>query len=315
MSVNDHVYRPDYAGLDPDKQLCSHREFSDEQPCNLPRNEHTRFVVPGASHMEQGKLAEFNFAESIGARLANKAIQYGGEIMADGFEWFDHCEVNFVESTFSDNTVCFAAWTSTKGNEADAIAREGLINRLMHDRHGTPFEHMWIQFQVTGPIFMWREHHRHRIASYNEESARYRTMRPRFYIPPRHRLMIQVQGTKAMDYIMSEADDLKHQNVVTIIKESSTDSYAQYSYLLEIGIVREVARMVLPVNLMSTCIVTMNARALMNFLSLRVKDADATYPSNPQWEINQVALEYERHFERLAPLTYAAFIANGRVAP
>lgn len=42
---------------------------------------------------------------------------------------------------------------------------------------------------------------------------------------------------------------------------------------------------------------------------------DAAYPTNPQWEINQVALKYERHFEELAPLTYAAFVENGRVAP
>lgn len=312
MTVDDHVYRPDYAGLDPNKQLCSHREFSDEQPCNLPRSEHSQFVAPG---MEQGKQVGSAFAENIGARLANRAIQYGGEIMTDEFEWFDHCEVNYIESTFNDDSVCFAARTSTKGDDADPAATKGLINRLMHDRHGTPFEHMWIQFQVTGPIFMWREHHRHRMASYNEESARYRTMRPRFYIPPPYRPMVQVQGTKAMDYVMTVADKKSYDILAGALRARSAQNYRAYEDLLKQGIVREVARMVLPVNLMSTCIVTMNARALMNFLSLRVKDEAATYPSNPQWEINQVAIEYERHFARLAPLTYAAFIANGRVAP
>lgn len=235
--------------------------------------------------------------------------------MSDEFEWFDHCEVNLIKSTFNDDSVCFAAWTSTKGDEADHEARAGLIRRLMKDRHGSPFEHMWIQFQVTAPIFVWREHHRHRIASYNEESARYRVMRPRFYIPPRHRPMIQVPDTKAMDYIIESADPGTYGRTAGILKQQSRTSYAEYEYLLRIGVVREVARMLLPVNLMSTCIVTMNARALMNFLSLRVKDPDAAYPSNPQWEINQVALEYEKHFEKLAPITYAAFIENGRVAP
>jgi thymidylate synthase (FAD) len=234
----------------------------------------------------------------------------------DQFEWFDHCEVNLIESTFNDDSVCFAAWTSTKGDEADHGARKGLINRLMKDRHGTPFEHMFIQFQVTAPIFVWREHHRHRIGfSYNEESARYRTMRPRFYVPPRYRPMVQIDGTKAMDYVMVEADDETYDRFSKGLKLISQSNYHDYERALEIGVVREVARMCLPVNLMSTCVVSTNARALMNFLSLRVKDADAAYPSNPQWEINQVALEYERHFERLAPLTYAAFIANGRVAP
>ena len=235
--------------------------------------------------------------------------------MTDEFEWFDHCEVNMVESTFSDDTVCFAAWTSTKGDDATHDAKTGLINRLMKDRHGSPFEHMWIQFQVTAPIFVWREHHRHRMASYNEESARYRTMRARFYIPPRDRLMVQVQGTKAMDYVMTEAHDDLYGAVEWELKRVSRAAYVAYEGLLGRGIVREVARMCLPVNLMSTCIVTMNARALMNFLSLRVKDPDAAYPTNPQWEINQVALQYENHFAKLAPITYEAFIRNGRVAP
>jgi len=235
--------------------------------------------------------------------------------MTDEFEWFDHCEVNMIETTFSDDTVCFAAWTSTKGDEADHDARKGLINRLMKDRHGSPFEHMWIQFQVTAPIFVWREHHRHRMASYNEESARYRTMRPRFYVPPRHRPLVQRAGTKAMDYDIVEGTDIDYGMVRGILMQESRTSYASYERLLETGVVREVARMCLPVNLMSTCIVTMNARALMNFLSLRVKDPDAAHPSNPQWEINRVADEYEKHFARNAPLTYEAFIANGRVAP
>lgn len=231
------------------------------------------------------------------------------------FEFQDHCEVSPVQSTFSDDTVCFAAWTSTKGVDADHTAKAGLINRLMKDRHGSPFEHMIVQFQVTAPIFVWREHHRHRIASYSEESARYRTMRPRFYIPPRHRPMIAVEGSKPMDYVMTEAGDVTYQMLVDRLKRMSIAAYDEYSYLLECGIVREVARMCLPVNLMSTCIVTMNARGLMNFLSLRVKSSAATYPTNPQWEINRVAVQYENFFASLAPLTHAAFVDNGRVAP
>lgn len=275
--ISDHPYTTNYAGLDPARQLCTFAHI-DAPQCGKPKDRHLN--APSNS-----------------------------------FEWFHHCEVNLIESTFNDDTVCFAAWTSTKGDEADHNARKGLINRLMKDRHGSPFEHMVIQFQVTAPLFVWREHHRHRIASYNEESARYRTMRPRFYIPPRHRPMVQQPGTKAMDYVMGESTDVDYRILDVALKTTSCSAYREYDRLLGMGIVREVARMCLPVNLMSTCIVTMNARGLMNFLSLRVKDDAGTYPTNPQWEINQVALEYERHFERLAPLTYAAFIENGRVAP
>lgn len=73
--------------------------------------------------------------------------------------------------------------------------------------------------------------------------------------------------------------------------------------------------MVLPVNIMSTCIVTMNARGLMNFLSLRVDSEDAAYRSKPQHEIQMVAEQYEATFRNSAPITHAAFVAAGRVAP
>lgn len=127
--------------------------------------------------------------------------------------------------------------------------------------------------------------------------------------------MVQVEGTKPMDYVMSEASDSQYGTVALNLRATARAAYMRYSEMLGSGVVREVARMCLPVNLMSTCIVTMNARALMNFLSLRVKVASAAYPTNPQWEINQVAIEYERHFHHLAPLTHQAFVDNGRVAP
>ena len=61
--------------------------------------------------------------------------------------------------------------------------------------------------------------------------------------------------------------------------------------------------------------VTMNARALMNFLSLRTKREGTHFPSFPQREIEMVAEKMEAHFEELMPLTAASFTANGRVAP
>ena len=235
---------------------------------------------------------------------------------AHEFEWTSLLEVNLVKSDFSDEWPCFAAWTSTKGDEADQDARRGLINRLMADRHGSPFEHMNATWQVTAPIMVWREHHRHRIASYNEESARYRKMRPRFYIPPRHRPMVQVPGTKAMDYVIAPVESsADYEFLVNTLQTQARYNYWAYEALLSRGFVREISRAALPVDLMSTCIVTMNARALMNYLSLRVKSEDSAYPSNPQWEINEVALAYEKHFQVAAPLTYKAFVDNGRVCP
>jgi len=73
--------------------------------------------------------------------------------------------------------------------------------------------------------------------------------------------------------------------------------------------------MVLPVSIYSSAYVTLNARSLMNFLSLRLKSHDSRYPSYPQREIEMVAEHYEEAWSRLMPITHASFVANGRVAP
>ena len=76
--------------------------------------------------------------------------------------------------------------------DLDTSRSKGLINYLMRDRHGSPFEHSSMTFFVQAPIFMWREHFRHRIASYNEESGRYRELRPVFYVPGPDRRLVQI---------------------------------------------------------------------------------------------------------------------------
>ena len=59
----------------------------------------------------------------------------------------------------------------------------------------------------------------------------------------------------------------------------------------------------------------MNARSLMNFLSLRTRRDDSRFPSFPQREIEMCAEKMETIWQGLMPLTAAAFTANGRVAP
>lgn len=226
----------------------------------------------------------------------------------------DVITVETIFSNFSDAMVCIAARTSTAGAGADDTERYGLINALMRDRHGTPFEHMFATFRVTAPIFVWREHHRHRVGfSYNEESGRYRQLEPHFYVPGGDRHLRQVG--KAMAY-QTEPGTKDQQHLVRgALEASAEEAYGTYLELLENEVMREVARMVLPVNIMSTCVVSCNARSLMHFLSLRQRHDDAKFPSKPMVEINTVANGYERMFAEYAPLTYKSYVENGRVAP
>ena len=98
-------------------------------------------------------------------------------------------------------------------------------------------------------------------------------------------------------------------------KDSCTQAYRAYLRMLDAGVAREVARGVLPVATYSSMYVTMNARSLMHFLSLRTKRESSHFPSYPQREIEMVAELMEAEWARLMPVTHAAFEAAGRVAP
>jgi thymidylate synthase (FAD) len=231
----------------------------------------------------------------------------------------DDMTVELVKSSASDADVIWAARVSTAGettlekvgesSERDA----GLINYLARERHGSPFEHTSMTFFVSAPIFVFREFMRHRIASYNEESGRYRELRPVFYIPNKDRKLVQVGKTGAYTFIDGTPEQLDI--TVNAIKETCTLAYENYQKILASGVAREVARAVLPVTLYSSMYVTMNARALMNFLSLRTSSEGSHFPSYPQREIEMVAEKMEKHFAELMPMTYAAFQKSGRIAP
>ncbi len=227
--------------------------------------------------------------------------------------------VELVKHAASDADVIWAARVSTKGEqslaelEADPGKSAGLINYLMRDRHGSPFEHSSMTFFVQAPIFMWREHYRHRIASYNEESGRYKVLEPVFYVPGPARKLVQVGRAGAYDF--EDGTPQQHELVRAETQTACRAAYAAYESMLAAGVAREVARIVLPVTIYSSAYVTMNARALMNFLSLRRRSDDSRFPSFPQREIEMVAERYEEEWAQLMPLTHAAFVRNGRVAP
>ena len=192
-------------------------------------------------------------------------------------------------------------------------AGKGLINYLMRDRHGSPFEHNSMTFYVHAPIFVFREWMRHRISSFNEESGRYKQLEPVFYTPARERNLQQIGKPGAYTFV--PGTDAQHALVTDEVRESSEEAYARYTRMLDAGVAREVARVVLPVTIYSSMYWTVNARSLMNFLSLRRNVEGSHFPSFPQREIEMAAEQVEAEFQRLMPWTHEAFVKNGRVAP
>jgi thymidylate synthase (FAD) len=239
--------------------------------------------------------------------------------MSDEIIFRSDVTVELVKSSASDADVIWAARVSTAGEQSmeeigqDPAKSAGLINYLARERHGSPFEHTSMTFFVSAPIFVFREFMRHRIASYNEESGRYRELNPVFYVPDENRKLIQIGKTGSYTFV----DGTPEQFSVSVeaMKKAYIVAYEQYKIMLDQGIAREVARVVLPVGLYSSMYVTMNARALMNFLSLRTSREGSHFPSYPQREIEMVAEKMEAEFARLMPLTYGAFEKSGRIAP
>src|SRR5439155_3289470 len=187
-------------------------------------------------------------------------------------------------------------------DESDA----GLIRFLMRDMHGTPFEHNSFRFHIRAPIFVAREWFRHRIGSFNEFSMRYAKATDDFYVPEPEDVRSQVgkPGAYSFEPVDAELAERTREELEAVYEHA----YATYERLVEAGVARELARSVLPVGAYTQFYWTVNARSLMNFVSLRNSEF-------AQLEIRRYAEAVESFFAGKMPVTYAAFLANGRMAP
>lgn len=211
----------------------------------------------------------------------------------------------------SDTMVVDAARVShsmrSSGRGEDAPADHGVINYMMKNKHGSPFEHNHFQFHIKGPIFVFREWHRHRIGiSINEESGRYVELKPEFYLPDDDHVRVQVGKPGKYQYVKTTT--LAAATTRMFLADSYETAYANYRELIYDGIAREIARLALPVATYSQMIWSCNARSLMAFLALRNAET-------AQREIKDYAIVLETFFAEHMPVTYDAFVANGRVAP
>ncbi|OKI45244.1 FAD-dependent thymidylate synthase [Micromonospora sp. CB01531] len=224
--------------------------------------------------------------------------------------------VSLDDSMGSDAKVIRMAKASIKktGAAMDQAAREGFINFLVRERHGVPFEHIAMTFYIEAPIMVWRQLVKHRHSSISEASGRYVELEPVFYSPSPARKLVQVGKPGAYVFEYGTVDQLA--DVEESVRSTAEHAWTEYQHLLKQGVAREIARSVLPVNIYTSGYVTINARSLMNLLSLRTAGREnATIVSHPQHEVELLAEGMERHFANLFPATYAAFEKHGRVAP
>jgi thymidylate synthase (FAD) len=228
-------------------------------------------------------------------------------IADDTIPVLDHGFVRLDDSMASDLSVVNAARVSfARRKETMEEADEGLIRFLMRERHGTPFEHNAFRFHVRCPLFVAREWFRHRIGSFNEFSMRYARATDDFYVPEAEDVRTQVGKPGA--YSFEPVDPDLAEEAREELRAVYEHAYATYERLVEQGVARELARAVIPVGAYTEFYWTLNARSLMNFVSLRAAET-------AQREIRRYAEACERFLAERMPVTHAAFVANDRTAP
>jgi thymidylate synthase (FAD) len=190
-----------------------------------------------------------------------------------------------------DLSIVQAARVSYGDGTKTSRGEKGLIRYLMRHWHTTPFEMVEFKFHIKMPIYIARQHMRHRTASINEMSARYSVVPREYYVPDvlRGQATVNHQGSEGV----SEAN-------VSDMKGQLEKSFEVYDALLEDGCCREQARGTLPQSTYTEFYWKINLHNLMHYLQLRM-DARA------QQEIRAYADAIFRLVEPLVPLTMQAF--------
>lgn len=222
-------------------------------------------------------------------------------------ELFEHGFVRLDGAMATDLSVVNSARVSfAVRKEAMGDKDGGLIRFLMRERHGSPFEHNSFRFHIRAPIFVAREWFRHRFSSFNEESGRYHQLEGDFYVPEVEAVRSQVG--KPGSYSFEPVDAALADETVATFRRVYGELYAEYQALMGKGVAKELARALLPSGVFTQFYWTVNARSLMNFLSLRNAPA-------AQYEIRTYAAAVETFFAQKMPVTHRCFVDSGRMPP
>lgn len=155
------------------------------------------------------------------------------------------------------------------GREAEDFSdsrNDKLMEYLAEHDHMTPFEHQSATFLVTAPIFVAREWMRHRTQSYNEVSMRYTSdIVGALYSPEAWRVQSKI-NKQGSDGTLNEQDSEKAWHN---LHEAYASALASYARLIELGVARELARLVIPVGHYTKFYATANMRNWAAFCRLR----------------------------------------------
>lgn len=226
-------------------------------------------------------------------------------------------DVELIHHYGEDRHIADAAWVSSGRGQTEPSEKrvQGIINALLRDKHGTPFESGYFAFLFNVPRAVRDEVVRHRMLSISSSSLRYSMGQPKVYIPPRNRPFKKAEGFKQIQPVYEALSDQEYALLVEDLKQGYGHANYHNHEIQQYIESTEAARWLTHDGTYVTFIARMNPRSLMHFLSLRTHNKDANHVSYPMWEIETVALKMEKEFADKLPMTYKAWQEYGRESP
>lgn len=204
--------------------------------------------------------------------------------------------VRVIDYMGNDSSVVQAARVSYGAGTKTTSDDRGLIRYLMRHRHTSCFEMCSIKMHVRLPMFVARQWVRHRTASLNEISARYSVLDAEHYVPEQFRAQSRTNKQGSGDPLAN----IEQFHATGEYRDAMGRAGLSYRMLLDQGVAREQARMVLPASTYTEWYWKADLHNLLHFLALR---------SDPlaQAEIREYALVIGQVVSLWVPLVWEAF--------
>ena len=192
--------------------------------------------------------------------------------------------VRLLAHTPDADRICAAAAHSCYSEDSAADLLETvdpakMLRHVIGMGHHSVIEHAVFTFSVEGVSrALTHQLVRHRIASFSQQSQRYvRLSEPTYVVP---------------ETVKRDPEAMK------VYEETMDGIWDSYSKLIGMGIPAEDARYVLPNGCTTNITITMNARELLHFFSMRCCN-------RAQWEIREMADEMLRLCKEVSPVIFS----------
>jgi thymidylate synthase (FAD) len=213
--------------------------------------------------------------------------------------------VEYIDHYGSDQRIVEAARVSYSGHSKGEEKDKKLLFYLYKNKHSSPFEQCKITFKIKMPLFVAGQFVRHRMQNLNFQSYRYTKPQEEFYIPTEWRRQDtknkqSSQKETNFDPLFFDTDTMRDKYASEILEAFCERSYRIYNQMIDNGIAREMARMILPQNLYTTCYSCWDLSNLLKFIYLRDE-------SHAQYEIQEYARAMKAIVAENFPWTMEAY--------